>query len=336
MTESKVNRLQKNPVYYVLLAILFLAIGYFLYPIINHRTTVGNSHPIRENTDDYTYISPLLAYETPREVTEQSKILSEKINKYINQNKEVGDKISVYYRDLNTGDWVGINDNDKYAPASMLKVIIMIGYLKRAENNPSLFSNQFTYTNDFKKFLDDQPFDSETELKVGDHYKVSYLIDKMIIDSDNGAKDLLLSNIDDSFLNSVYTDLGLRGPDTTTEYLISPRDYSLFFRVLYNATYLNREMSERALATLAKAIYANGIRAKVPDSIKIAHKFGEHVENEGSNIKSVEQHDCGIVYDPGKPYFLCIMTHGQEVPTLEKYIQNISDIVFTQVESEKP
>ena len=69
---------------------------------------------------------------------------------------------------------MGINDNDKYAPASMLKVIIMIGYLKRAENNPSLLSNQFTYTNDFKKILDDKPFDSATELKVGDHYKVSY------------------------------------------------------------------------------------------------------------------------------------------------------------------
>lgn len=334
MYKNQPNKFKTNFLYYIFVAVGSMIVGYFAYPKINHKIVTGVTHPIRESTYDYTYISPLLAYETQSEVTEQSKILSAKINKYISQNKDGEDKISVYYRDLNTGDWVGINDNDKYSPASMLKVIIMIGYLKRAENNPSLLSNKFTYTLDFKKVLDDKPFDSQTELKVGVSYKVNYLLDRMIIDSDNGAKDLLLSNIDDDFLNSVYTDLGLRGPDMTTEYLISPRDYSLFFRVLYNATYLNREMSELALATLSRAIYANGIRAKVPENIKIAHKFGEHVENEGNSIKSVELHDCGIVYDPGKPYFLCIMTHGQEVSILEKYIQNISDIVFTQVESD--
>ena len=44
-------------------------------------------------------------------------------------------KISFYYRDLNHGAWIGINENEKYTPSSLLKVTIMIAYFKEAESN---------------------------------------------------------------------------------------------------------------------------------------------------------------------------------------------------------
>ncbi len=312
---------------YSLIALLFLATGYY-FGVRKVDSVAMDRYPIREQGDHYAFISPLLGYHVPP-ATAQLKELKDKVNEYINKNNTVGDKVSVYYRDLKTDNWLGINEDDKYSPASMLKVIVMIGYLKKAETNPYVLSNQLTYTTSFKQILDDIPFDSQTLLKIGQHYSISYLIDKMIIDSDNGAKDLLLANIDDTFLNSVYTDLGLSGPDTATEYLISPRAYSFFFRVLYNATYLDREMSERALSTLSKAVYSDGIRAQIPSDIKIAHKFGEHVEGDGKEVKYIELHDCGIVYPPDKSYVLCVMTHGSDVSELEKKIQNISDIVYT-------
>lgn len=328
----KHKSIAKWSLYFVVVGGIFFGGGYYIGA---HKTMSKelDRYPIREKSEHYEFISPLLGYHVPP-ATAQLKDLKDKINEYINKNKSENDGISVYYRDFTTDNWLGINEDTKYSPASMLKVIIMIGYLKKAESNPNLLSNNLTYTSDFKKVLDDIPYDSQTELRVGSHYHVSDLINKMIIDSDNGAKDLLLSNIEDDFLNSVYTDLGLSGPDSNSEYLISPRAYSFFFRVLYNATYLNREMSEKALDILSKAVYANGLRAGIPNDIKIAHKFGEHVESEeGKDIKYIELHDCGIVYPEGKSYAVCIMTHGTSIPELEGYIQNISKIIYTQVES---
>ena len=44
--------------------------------------------------------------------------------------------IAVYFRDLHDGPWFGINEDKEFDPASMMKVPVMIAWLKRAETNP--------------------------------------------------------------------------------------------------------------------------------------------------------------------------------------------------------
>jgi hypothetical protein len=40
-------------------------------------------------------------------------------------------------------------------------------------------------------------------------------------------------------------------------------------------------------------------------------------------------HDCGIVYAPGKPYLICIMTRGSDFKRLSPVIAQISKQVYT-------
>lgn len=97
----------------------------------------------------------------------------------------------------------------------------------------------------------------------------------MITNSDNEAKELLIQDIDETFLQKVYTEIGINTAGDLTKDFISVKDYSGFFRLLYNATYLNRDLSEKALKILSKTNFDKGITAGLPKGITVAHKFGE-------------------------------------------------------------
>jgi hypothetical protein len=104
--------------------------------------------------------------------------------------------------------------------------------------------------------------------------------------------------------------------------------YASFFRVLYNASYLGKQLSEWALATLAQSEFREGIVAGVPPAVPVAHKFGEHKD---VATGEVQLHDCGIVYVPEHPYLLCVMTRGASFEHLDDAIASTSRLIFAQV-----
>ena len=110
---------------------------------------------------------------------------------------------------------------------------------------------------------------------------------------------------------------------------MSVEEFATFFRVLYNATLLSKDMSEKALDLLARAEFKEGLVEGVPASVTVAHKFGERVF--GSNGEIKELHDCGIVYYPEHPYLLCVMTKGSSFEYLDDGIREISHIVYEKV-----
>jgi len=290
--------------------------------------------PLRETNSQYKYINPLLACIIPNSKEFfASSPLESKVNDLITQEEDGGKvkSVAMYYRDLTFGRWVGINEADKYDPASMLKVVIMIAFYKRAENDPKVLDQKILYTKKLADTIQDVQFQTPSVLKIGENYTVGKLIEAMIVESDNGAKNALLTNIDTKSLDETYSDLGIsQNPDNVHEnYTISSKTYSLFFRILYNATYLSREMSEKALELLSKAVYNDGIVSGVSKGISVSQKFGEHVDA-GSEGMTYELHDCGIVYKPNKPYLLCVMTKGIELEVLTKTIRDISKLIYEE------
>ena len=49
------------------------------------------------------------------------------------------------------------------------------------------------------------------------------------------------------------------------------------------------------------------------------------------STRTAQLHDCGIVYLPGRPYFLCVITEGRDADTLAEVIREISRDVFLAV-----
>ena len=242
--------------------------------------------------------------------------------------------ISLYFRELNDGTWIGINEREEFSPASLLKVPLMMAYLKASETDPSLLKKKIKYSQDDIQLLP-QNITPAKQIVPDVEYTVEELIKYMIKYSDNRAQKLLVQNIDPVLLNNIYTDLGITIPGLKgIEDYMSVREYASFFRILFNSTYLSRDMSEKALVHLSNVDFNDDIRKGIPKNIPLAHKFGERkiVNSAG---ESSQLHDCGIVYYQEKPYLLCIMTRGQEMSELKAVISEISSFVYKEVSSSK-
>ncbi len=330
--------MNKNYKIIVILLVAFILGGVLGYAIrFNYEKEIivenlSSIRPIRDYNSGYKFINPLLAYVIPS--ADQQGVYSDlrnSIANFINTKKKNNDllDVSVYFKDMDRGKWVGINEKQKYHPASMLKVVVMVTYLKDAQKDANLLGKKLMYTNEIDSSIRKDIYDADSSLQVNQWYTVDNLIKKMIINSDNGAKTLLLMNINNTSLDYIYNVLDIPNPETTDEdFTISPRMYSLFFRILYNSTYLSEDMSEKALGILHKATFVDGIVAGLPKDIVVAHKFGEYVSSNNNQIKNIELHDCGIVYYLTKPYFICVMTRGNNLDELKSVIKNISSIVY--------
>lgn len=346
-SSSTLSKYSKNRWKLILGAVFLLALGialgaYFGIRYSNKNTqnaiakAVRSIIPVRENNSDYHYIKPLLTYDfsNVKNFTE-NQLLNTQLTAYIQDQIKQGNAtdISMYSRDLATGSWVSVSENQTYHPASMLKVVIMAAYFKEAEEDATLLQKQLLYTAAIdKQQSTDIDFDQPTNMVVGKSYDVEHLIENMIINSDNGAETLLYDNIDQNSLNNIYTDLGLPSPENQTDYTISAKQYALLLRAIYNGTYLSQQYSEKALSIMSQSTYKNGIIAGLPSGVVAAQKYGEHVNGIPGNVQSVELHNCGIVY--GKDaYTICVMTKGQSLDKLANIIKNISQMTYNLIAS---
>ncbi len=281
----------------------------------------------------YRYINPLVECEVAENMFSQYRRFEGEIKSKISKLMEGRDKstYAIYFRNLNNGPWFGVNEREKFMPASLLKVPLMMAYLKSAETDEGLLDGEIVAVSDIYPSLRQEIRPSST-IESGEKYRIDDLIYRMIVYSDNNAAQTLLANIPADSINKVYYDLGIDMPGTggMVNYM-SVKSYASFFRILYNAAYLNHEMSEKALAILSKSEYKDALAAGVDPNVEVAHKFGEYGEDANNPEYPYELHDCGIVYYPTYPYLLCIMTRGKTIEENEKTIADISSIFFGEI-----
>ncbi|MDD4290243.1 MAG: class A beta-lactamase-related serine hydrolase [Patescibacteria group bacterium] len=324
----------KNKILFIVFCLIFFCLGiltkyYFLTQNITDFSELRRSDVVNR---EFKYINPLLECEqTNFHLNKNLSDLKSKIQEKIN--KERGDKkinfAAVYFRDLNNGPWFGINEKSYFAPASILKIPVMLAYFYAAQKDSNILQQTMTIEEEYDYSV--QGTIPDLMLEKNYTYTIEELIERMIIYSDNYAYALLLNNIDINNIIHVYDSIGIDYKainDSLNFNVLSVKDYSAFFRVLFNSSYLDREYSEKALSILAKSQFFNGIKKELPINLDIANKFGETIS---TDLKEFQLHDCGIVYIPKKPYLLCIMTRGDKRENLTKTISSISKIIYEYV-----
>lgn len=236
--------------------------------------------------------------------------------------------LSLYFRDLDNGPAFGIEGDAPFRPASLLKLPVMMAYLKKHENDPGILSQRLSL--DPMKEPPVQAYPPYSPLQPGREYTVDELLRAMIAHSDNNAVNTLLGAMSEEDFFRVYEDLGLRIPNVRDiDDPIGVREYARFLRILYNASYLTKDLSQRALEYLAATAFDAGLKAGLPPAVPVAHKFGESWRGGGSER---QLHDCGIVYHRRTPYILCVMTRGTDMRAMAAAIAEVSALVYREVD----
>ncbi len=321
----------------ILLLVGGFIIGWWLQTVFSWGPMgLVTDHSLRVTDADYKLINPIVDCDFSENSFVELKPFQDKISAYVdalNDHDPSIDQMAVYFRDMNNGPWFGVNQDMPFYPASLLKLPVLIAYYQLAENNPGILNQQYTFHANSVTRAVTQNIPPKETIVDGQSYSVNDLLYRMIVYSDDMAQYVLMSNVDINALSRVYTDFGLSVPgNTSSTSQMSVRNYAIFFRVLFNASYLNKEYSEKAMELLAESDFNDGLVAEIPRGVTVAHKFGERGDLPGSS--DYELHDCGIVYYPNHPYLLCVMSQGNDIQHLEKSIAQVSQFVYNEIDNQ--
>ena len=309
-----------------LVAVSF-ALGWFLSRTVTLRE-IGDAtaQPVRFTDPEYPFIHPLVSIAIPNAAgfpeLERVKNDVTAITKKAVAGPDVSD-VGVYFREPNNAHWFGIGENSKFDPGSLIKVPIMLAYLKQSELDPGVMKKRLYYDPSKKDSL---PNPLPAQLPRG-WYTAEQLLRSMIVDSDNVAKDVLFDSMSATTIQDVFDEMSanfLKDPSGT----ISPKEYIIIISRIFSATYLDREHSNYAMKLLTQTSYKDGLVAGLPSTVKVAHKYGDRGIYEDGKPVGMELHDCGLVYADANPYNLCVMTKGTDGAAQAKVIRDISAAVY--------
>ncbi len=315
--------------------LVFFFLGLLTGKIKNETRT--DQEEIIRNNFNYKYINPILECNPDISLNNKLTPLRNSIKSIIDNeiNNQNITYASVYYRDLNNGPWFGINEKEYFSPASLIKVPVLIAYLKKAETDPSIFQKKLIIIEDPTSGNNIQNIKPSIATITNTEYTIEKLLEEMIVYSDNNAYITLHNNLTSEEIMQVYQDLDVdisKGFTNPNGNIINIKNYASFFRILYNASYLNKEMSEKALNILSKVEFKDALVAGTPDNTIISHKFGER---KYSDIGENQFHDCGIIYLPKNPYLLCVMTKtnkniNQAINVIKQISQKTYQDIYNQ------
>ncbi len=227
-------------------------------------------------------------------------------------------RFSVYVEDYSTGKWAGINADIDVNPASLLKVPTLTAVLKKVEDKELSLDKKIQL-----KAEDLDMGSGSLGIKGEGHIiTVKGLLIDLIVNSDNTALYTLKRRVlDEDDLLNARKGLGLDVIDAENEYL-NTKDMANVFRNLYFSNYLSEEYSNIALNILSKTAFRSQLPAGVPYDVIVAHKVG-------FRMQGGYYHDCGIVYIPERPYFICVMSSNVTKKEADSTISEISNVVYS-------
>jgi beta-lactamase class A len=306
---------------------LVVVVALIISIIINAFFLIGEFKPRSE----HHFLSPKISAMEKEDFAErQSKIQSNyfKLRElYIGYTTD--EDISIYFEDLQTGAWVGINERKLYRGGSLLKVVTIATAIK-ALNDGILTLDQEVILK--KEDLD--PLYGSLYLKgAGSKVTIKDLIQYAAKNSDNTAANTLRSATGMDLWLETFSGLGhplLNTEDGENYVPVNAKFFSNIFRNLYYSGYLNRDGSNYLLNQLSQTKFNDGIPKNLPPKVVVSHKIGTFTFPDGSYKN---YHDCGIVYTKNKDYLLCIMTHDYDTEEAKKLIADISKITYDYVTS---
>lgn len=228
--------------------------------------------------------------------------------------------VAVAVYDTETGAELRYHADRWFHGASTIKVAILLGVFDAIHRGLLVPQSRVHVRNRFLSAYDGTPYrvlahrdaNAEVHGAIGKTMRISELSLHMIATSSNLATNLLLDLLGLDAVRRTIAELGVDGVDVrrgvederafehgivnrvTANGLVS------LLRVIAEERAFTPQRSREMLDILHQQEFRNGIPARLPRAVRVAHKTGD--------ISTVA-HDAGVVYSPGrKPYIVAILT----------------------------
>lgn len=240
---------------------------------------------------------------------------------YLTKNKEIAlvsdeknlseNNFSFFYYNLDTKKYYFYNENKWFTAASTIKVPIAMMYYDKINAGEITEDTKYTYESGTYEAGDGQ---TASKYSVGSKIPLSFLLEQMIVNSDNTAVNILSLGLGGRKIYrsqfTKYTDVELPENFCTDNITSASFGYDIM-TYLYN----NSEDYEELLGYMKKSSYGEYLKKYITD-YEVAHKYGSY---------NGYVHDYGIVY--GKTTYL-VGVFTKNVTDADELIANISKEVL--------
>jgi beta-lactamase class A len=227
-----------------------------------------------------------------------------------------------------TGERIAINDREVFRSASVIKVPLMVDLFCRRDEGEVSMSDTFILRDECK--VDGSGV--LRELHAGAELTLMDLIALMIVLSDNTATNMLVERYGTNSCNERMRGFGLENTvfarkmydwdaaKAGKENLCTAHDLAVLLDMMAAGRISSNSTSTEMVEIMARQQYREKIPLLLPEGTKIANKTG--------SLTGVT-HDVGIVYGPGGPYVLTILTKDvSDVVAAERAIAEVSRLVY--------
>ena len=203
----------RNAVFAALIgSLLFFALGWYLGRESGRSARPDGASGVEMRSGGYALINPPLECETAREESffKELEPFKKNLEELVKEKTDAYQlsHVSLYFRDLNDGSWFGINEDEEFAPASLLKVPTMIACLKEAEERPGFLSKRIRFSGS-RNYDEEQNIKPSHMIESGRSYAIDDLLNYSIAYSDNNANVLLFNSVNRKLLARTYRTLGV-------------------------------------------------------------------------------------------------------------------------------
>ncbi len=243
-----------------------------------------------------------------------SEQLKENIEKII---KGKAGSYSVYYKDLKTGEFFGIDENQIQTGASVNKLPIIAALYYLDKRGKLKLDDKITIS---EIDVQDYGTGSIRYQKMPQTYALRNLAKLALKQSDNTAAHVLSLKIGEGNVQKLVDSWGMKQTNMvdnkTTAY-----DISVLFEKIYKGEVASEANTKELLEFMTETEFEDRLPKGLPANIKIYHKTGD---GEGFI------HDLGIIENGDQVYFLGVMTSdiGDQEEQTKNTIAEISKKVF--------
>ena len=206
---------------------------------------------------------------------------------------------SIYFKDLTSGQALGINESAPVPDASCIKVPVVLYLYEQVAAGKLSWKDRVAY----QLAVDYESGAGALQLTTedGNTFSLRCLATIAIIISDNIAHNMLVRYLGADNVMAFIKNIG--GADTTRPYgsaTTTAKDLGAFMEAVYHFAKQNPAQGRRLISDLGNTVFHVGLPGELPPDLLVAHK-------EGSISGGVN--DMGIGFAK-QPYILTVMSQG--------------------------